>query len=751
MGKSCSVPVSNSCSGPDIAQSKPAPNGNVAVNASSKNDFFYDAWDRFLAPEPTPAEKTSTIPRKIEEDQRDIQQVSGEGLHVEENAATSWKQAVDVCQARVDAIVKECSPLNRKYVDHSFDLENHHICLKKLNGRCPNFMGDTDALPWVKRVEDIFEKPVFFIDGADANHVHQGIGGDCWFLAALIALTAKKELINNVCIARNEKVGVYGFVFYRDGEWIPEVIDDKLYLNVGDTSEIVRNWSEIKKKGKHVRNAKSMVKKLPRRGGEALFFSRCKSHETWLPLIEKAYAKAHGDYTSLDGGYAGEAIEDLTGGVGLQLDPEDIMDKDRFWKEKLSFVNEKYLFSTYSKLKTAGSEESCHVYAVLGVYEEGDLRLLKLRNPWGHTDWEGDWSDGSKLWTRDMITKLGHTFGNDGIFWMTYSDFLKQFARIDRVRLFDKSWQVSQQWTCVKVPWTVDYLDTKFEFIISERGPVVIVLVQPDERYYKGLAGRFGYSFHFQVYKNGSEDRCIVRTMCESGGVPKVTRSVSAEMEDADPGTYSVVFKITPTRWGKAQTSEAAINEFALDRKEKLLAVGRKFDYAQSKGNLRAAEAAAKRQERHDGIREKHDELRKERKLAKKEAERQGRKKDRADALQRKRRAEHEKAVQDQTEAEKHADKEVQDDGGSQADHGSRPPIPELQEVKDTDFTWDPTFDAPVEDSDEESLGKGKSTGARTDTIFGTDPWRALCVLGLRVYSQNSEAEVRVVRGGEVA
>lgn len=31
------------------------------------------------------------------------------------------------------------------------------------------------------------------------------------------------------------------------------------------------------------------------------------------PLIEKAYAKLHGDYAAIDGGLAADAIEDLTG------------------------------------------------------------------------------------------------------------------------------------------------------------------------------------------------------------------------------------------------------------------------------------------------------------------------------------------------------------------------------------------------------------------------------------------------------
>ena len=72
-----------------------------------------------------------------------------------------------------------------------------------------------DTPPWVKRVEDIFDKPQFFIDGASATDVHQGNSGDCWFLAALMAVSAKKDLIDNLCVARHEKAGVYGFVFFR--------------------------------------------------------------------------------------------------------------------------------------------------------------------------------------------------------------------------------------------------------------------------------------------------------------------------------------------------------------------------------------------------------------------------------------------------------------------------------------------------------------------------------------------------------
>lgn len=63
-----------------------------------------------------------------------------------------------------------------------------------------------------------------------------------------------------------------------------------------------------------------------RKGGQILIYARAgTSDETWVPLIEKAYAKLYGCYAHLEGGYTSKAIEELTGCVPASVSAQRVL------------------------------------------------------------------------------------------------------------------------------------------------------------------------------------------------------------------------------------------------------------------------------------------------------------------------------------------------------------------------------------------------------------------------------------------
>ena len=78
----------------------------------------------------------------------------------------------------------------------------------------------------VMRITDLFDSPTFFKDGASSSDIEQGSLGNCWFLSALAAVATIPNLLDRICVERDEVVGVYGFVFFRDGYWTDVIIDE---------------------------------------------------------------------------------------------------------------------------------------------------------------------------------------------------------------------------------------------------------------------------------------------------------------------------------------------------------------------------------------------------------------------------------------------------------------------------------------------------------------------------------------------
>ena len=262
----------------------------------------------------------------------------------------------------------------------------------------------------------------------------QGLIGNCWFVAAVASVAGKSECLERLCVEYDQDVGVYGFCFHRgqwlrtaciflpitdcypsDGQWIWSIVDDTLCLqrHEGQHHYLVTLKKDEEKRSHDLAEE---ARRLVFKGSDALFFGKCRNaNETWFPLLEKAYAKAHLSYRSLVAGHVSEGIEDLTGGVTMKMYAKDIVDSGRFWDE-LQQANKNFLFGCASrnpyyknkKLEDDKGVPLCHTFTVLSVRTvtrkadkddksdkndnmEETVRLVQVRNPWGEGKWTGAW------------------------------------------------------------------------------------------------------------------------------------------------------------------------------------------------------------------------------------------------------------------------------------------------------------------------------------------------------------------------
>jgi len=107
---------------------------------------------------------------------------------------------------------------------------------------------------------------------------------------------------------------------------------------------------------------------------------------------------------------------------------------------------------------------------------------------------------------------------------------------------------------------------------------VVIVLSQLDDRYFRGLAGRYRFGLHFRVEKE-DETEYITRSRSNVG----MCRSVNMELE-LEPGKYIVIFKITSEKDRGAPTKDKVIRKAKKYNRKKFLQIGMSHDLAFAKG-----------------------------------------------------------------------------------------------------------------------------------------------------------------------
>jgi len=129
----------------------------------------------------------------------------------------------------------------------------------------------------------------------------------------------------------------------------------------------------------------------------------------WGPFVEKAWAKASGNFERSIGGWPSEAMRFLTGAPSQSYSTSSYS-SSYLW-DMIGVADAAKLINTAA---TSGSSDSSvnavglalsHAYSIIGVApvynSDGTLKanLLKMRNPWGSDgSYNGTWSDSDSIW-----------------------------------------------------------------------------------------------------------------------------------------------------------------------------------------------------------------------------------------------------------------------------------------------------------------------------------------------------------------
>ncbi|KAI8805719.1 hypothetical protein BJ742DRAFT_819744 [Cladochytrium replicatum] len=494
-------------------------------------------------------------------------------------ATASYEDAVKRCNEKVSQIVSYCKRHNVKFRDPYFDFgSGAYTCVLKAGSDNEELFAASQEAT-VRRVHQIFEKPCFVVDGYDSADIRQGKIGTCYFLAALASLAAMPKLIERICVARDERIGVYGFVFFRDGEWTSVVVDDQLLIDSPDFEK------------SDTRLERSKYESVYMKGSDSLLYSACKNpQETWLPLLEKAYAKLHASYEAIDGGRPGAAVEDLTGGLTTALSIADVLDPELLW-EDLKLANHDRIFSVSivggdDTLKTSKDLVLGHAYSIQKAIEVKGKRMVQLRNPWGKFEWKGPWGDGSAEWTPEWMQLLDHKFGDDGVFWMEYADFLREWAVLDKTRLFSDEWSVVNRWLNLQATIPSSHNIGIFTLNVECPTAAVITLSQLDMSFFGGIEGAYMFKLKLKLMRQVEDKEVEV----DDSEALFATRSVSLEVDLLEPGTYRVYAFVQMIKV-RDQTREEQITQMPEMWLTKLEDILKSFAITKAKIGAQIAEA----------------------------------------------------------------------------------------------------------------------------------------------------------------
>ena len=207
------------------------------------------------------------------------------------------------------------------YVDTDFTPDMTALYWSDM-GESNQGMNDND-FSWERAGEKFADHSLFGTNGVTAEDVRQGALGNCWFLSAIAALSEEPGRIESIFV-ENDKTdqGIYAVNFYTLGVPHTVIIDDFLPVRY-------YSWNDTY---------------------TTIFSKMGLDNALWAPLLEKAFAKYHGNYGHIVGGDSRRAARTMSG-APYDSHPHDSHDENSIWNLIVSKDNAKDMI----QVNTSGS------------------------------------------------------------------------------------------------------------------------------------------------------------------------------------------------------------------------------------------------------------------------------------------------------------------------------------------------------------------------------------------------------------
>lgn len=290
--------------------------------------------------------------------------------------------------------------------------------------------GDNSEIEWI-RAEELFEDGELFGE-ISPDDISQGSIGNCWIISSFAALAEFPDLVQSLFITQEvPDDGRYELQIFdlRTNEWVTVEIDS--YIPCLDktpiycTSNKNKLWPMLLEKAAAkfcgtYRNFGAYISglvfpHLTRMCTDVFSREKVEAAVKWQRCVHKFDIENGINY--MDGTDEKYSLEELFDLLVEHNENEDIM------------TCSSYLYKIENDARgIVGS----HVYSLIEAAKSDDFMLLKLRNPWGYGEWEGEWCDSSELWEEypEIKEDLGFEPADDGSFWISMEDFSKRFDDI---------------------------------------------------------------------------------------------------------------------------------------------------------------------------------------------------------------------------------------------------------------------------------------------------------------------------------